>query len=101
MIARGSPFYINTELEDPIFDFWEFGDEIPKELADGIDRRGRIYDTKDHREIIIVLPSGTSKSIIPGKHHINLIGNNPIVKEFNGVTSGEKSEYITKIRIYD
>jgi len=92
-----------TNPVNPKFDLWN--GEIPENLADGTDKSGKIYDTDDHREIVIVLPAGSSGSIIPGSHYINLTGNrksgNPIFKEFDGVTGGEMSQTPVQIKVYD
>lgn len=65
---------------------------------------GRLFHTKDSMEICIVLPAGTSGSIIPGRHggrasRVNLTGTkmnfpttaNPLFMEFDGVTPACRS----------
>jgi prepilin-type N-terminal cleavage/methylation domain-containing protein len=62
-----------SDLSNPDFDFWE--GQVPDALADGSTTTGAIFDTPDHREVIIVLPAGSSGSIVPGSHYVNLTGN--------------------------
>lgn len=59
---------------------------------------GKIYHTESSREIVFALPAGTSGSIIPGVHFINLTGNrrippscNPIFRKFDDTVGGVMS----------
>ena len=71
----------------------------------GPDDAGAVYETEENMEVVIVMPSGTSGSIIPGSHYVNLTGNrkarNPYFMEFDGVTGAEMSGTPIQIQVYD
>ena len=92
----------------------EANTETGAPLYNGTADAGQMYYSEDSREIIIGLPAGTSGSIIPGTHFINLTGNrknaatasqpedrNPLFKEFDGKTGGEMSGTPIKIEVND
>lgn len=69
---------------------------------------GGLYPSEDLMEVLIVLPAGTSGSIIPGQHYINLTGNRKnqsggsgqLFCEVDGVTPAEMSRTPIMVELF-
>lgn len=82
--------------------------EDPASLWRGEGEPGRIYHSEDLREIVLVLPRGTSGSVIPGSSRIDLTGGlgdlpgaNPFFKQTDGITGGVMSARPRSIEVHD
>lgn len=65
---------------------------------------GIVFHTKDSMEIFVVLPAGTSGSILPGRHYLNLTGNeangldgNPLFTEWDRITPAVLSGIVISV----
>jgi hypothetical protein len=68
---------------------------------------GKMFHTKKSMEVVIVLPKGTSGSILPDTHYINLTGNiknkygNTLFREFDQITPAVISSSPHLIKRYE